>query len=111
MKKSSSDKTEALEKIKVLFREAEIQSGKNYPLSNRYVSLARKIAMKYNIRIPRELKRKFCRHCYYFLVPDKTCRVRIHKSRVIYYCFNCRKFIRFMLKKMIIQKSSQRSLS
>src|SRR3989344_8337821 len=99
MKKSGSDKKEALEKINLLFYEAESQFKKNPSLSNRYVDIARKIAMKYNIRIPRELKRKFCRHCYHYLVPDKTCRVRIHKSRVIYYCFNCKKFMRFMLKK------------
>ena len=114
MKRNSSDKKEALEKIKMLFFEAEVQFKKNPSLSNRYVALARDIAMKFNIRIPKELKRRFCRHCYHYLVPDKTCRVRIHKSRVIYFCFNCRKFMRFILnskKNKTTQKSSQKSLS
>ena len=93
------DKKEALEKIKILFSEAKVQFPENPELSNRYVKLARKLAMKFNITMPRELKRKFCKHCYSYLVPNKNCRVRIHKSRVIYSCNNCKKFMRFVLKK------------
>ncbi|MBL7147464.1 MAG: ribonuclease P [Nanoarchaeota archaeon] len=89
----------ALEKIKTLFNEARIQFNKNPSLSNRYITLARKIAMKFNLRIPRELKRRYCKHCYSYLVPNKNCRVRVHKSRVIYYCLNCKKFMRFVIKK------------
>lgn len=99
MKKRNSDKELAIEKIKTLFSEAEKQFSKNPKLSNRYVDLARKISMKFNIRMPKELKRKFCKHCYSYLVPDKNCRVRIHKSRVIYSCLNCKKFMRFSLNK------------
>ena len=90
-------KKEALEKIKILFSEAEMQFSKNPSLSDRYVDIARKLAMKFNIKMPRELKRKFCRHCYSYLVPNKNCRVRIHKSRVVYSCLNCKKFMRFVL--------------
>jgi|SRR3989344_1444091 len=99
MKKKYSVKDEALEKIRILFNEAREQFNKNPSLSDRYIYLARKIAMRFNIRMPRELKRRFCKHCYSYLVPNKNCRVRIHKSRVVYYCFNCKKFMRFMLKK------------
>lgn len=99
MNKKEFIKKEALEKIKTLFSEARIQFSRNQSLANRYVKLAREIAMKFKVKIPRELKRKFCKHCYHYLVPNKNCRVRIHKSRVIYYCFDCKKFMRFMLKK------------
>ena len=99
MKDKKLIKKEALEGIKVLFNEAKIQFSKNPGLSNRYVKLARKLGMKHNIRMPRELKRKFCKHCYSYLVPNKNCRVRIHKSRVIYYCSKCKKFMRFVLRK------------
>jgi ribonuclease P protein subunit RPR2 len=99
MRRKESDKKEALKKIKVLFDEARLQFLRNPSLSNRYVTLARKIAMKFRVKIPRELKRKFCKHCYHYLVPGKNCRVRIYKSKVIYSCFNCKKFMRFMLKK------------
>ena len=99
MKDKKTLKKIGLEKIKTLFSEAELQFSKNPKLSNKYVNLARKIAMKYNITMPREFKRKFCKHCYVYLVPNKNCRVRIHKSRVIYSCDNCKKFMRFGLKK------------
>src|SRR3989344_4539174 len=97
MNKKEAIKRESLEKIKTLFSESRIQFSKNPSLSNRYIHLAREIAMKFKVRIPRELKRKFCKHCYHYLVPGKNCRVRIHKSRVIYYCNNCKKFMRFIL--------------
>ncbi|MEK6835573.1 MAG: ribonuclease P [Nanoarchaeota archaeon] len=84
-----------LELVKKLFHEAKIQFNKNPELSNKYVKLARKAAMKINLRFPREYKRKFCKHCYTYLVPGKNARVRLHKSRVIYYCFNCKKYMRF----------------
>ena len=44
-----------------LFKQAELRFKKQPELSNRYIELARKIAMKYKVKIPRELKRKFCK--------------------------------------------------
>ena len=100
MKKTKTElKKIALEKIKTLFQEARIQFNKNPSLSDKYIKLARKIAMKVNLSIPKEYKRRFCKHCYSYLVPSKTCRVRVHKSRVIYYCLKCKKFMRFVIKR------------
>jgi ribonuclease P protein subunit RPR2 len=90
------ERKEVLQIVKNLFNEAKLQFNKNPSLSNKYVRLARKAAMKVNLKFPRELKRRFCKHCYYYLVPGKNSRVRIHKSRVIYYCFNCKKYMRFL---------------
>ncbi len=64
-------------------------------LANRYVYLARKIAMKVNVKISPVLKRKFCKHCYHFLYPGKNLRVRTKDGKVIYYCLDCKKFMRF----------------
>ncbi len=89
-------KKEVLKVIKKLFEEAKIQFNDHPELSNRYVNLARKAAMKVNLSIPREYKRRFCKHCYSFLVPGKNLRIRLHKSRIIYYCFNCKKYMRFL---------------
>ena len=95
------EKKKVLQVVKKLFDEAKLQFNKNSSLSNRYVNLARKAAMKVNLRIPKEFKRKYCKHCYSYLVPGKNVRVRIHKSRVIYYCFNCKKYMRFLKKRLI----------
>jgi len=98
-KKSKSQlKDLALKRVKDLFSEAEIIFPKNKELANRYIQIARKTAMKVNLKLPKNLKRKFCKHCYSYLVPGKTSRIRIHKSRVTIYCLTCKKYMRFMIK-------------
>jgi ribonuclease P protein subunit RPR2 len=67
-------------------------------LSNRYVELARKISMRNLVSVPKKYKRRFCKHCYIYLLPDITCRVRIHRGKVIIYCFNCNKYGRVPIK-------------
>lgn len=83
------------ERISELFKQAKDVFSKDPKLSNRYVELARKIAMKCKVRIPTELKRKICKHCYCYLVPGKNCRVRTHEGKVVYYCSSCKKFTRY----------------
>ncbi|MBI2105792.1 ribonuclease P [Candidatus Woesearchaeota archaeon] len=88
----------AKHRIKKLFSEADKIFPNNKKLADRYVELARKIAMKINLSIPKSLKRKFCKHCNSYLKPGVNSRIRIHKSRVIIYCQNCRKYTRIPLK-------------
>ena len=100
MKRNCSNKAEkfsriAKERIEILFDEAKKIYSYDPKLSDRYVYLARKIAMKYKVRIPPELKRRFCKHCYSFFMQGKNCRVRTAKGKVVYYCLNCRKYTRF----------------
>jgi ribonuclease P protein subunit RPR2 len=66
--------------------------------SDKYVQLARKISMRYLVKIPREHRRKFCKHCYSYLLPPLTSRIRIHRGKVIIYCNNCKKYTRIPLK-------------
>ena len=88
----------AKERIEELFKQAELAFAKNPNLSDRYVELARKISMRLKVRIPPSLKKRFCKHCYSYLVPGKNCRVRTHEGKVVYSCGNCRKFMRFPYK-------------
>ena len=67
-------------------------------LSDKYVKLARRIAMKYKIRLTPELKKRFCKHCHKYLVHSVNCRVRLHKHRLIYYCISCKHFMRHPIK-------------
>ena len=85
----------ALERIKTLFKEADSMFKEDPKLSNKYVKLARKISMKYKVKIPSELKKRFCKHCHSYLKPSKNCRVRLHNGKVVYYCLNCKKYMRF----------------
>ena len=85
----------ALERIKILFKQAQEEFSKHPERSNRYVTLARKIAMKTKTKIPANLKKRFCKHCYSYLQPGINCRIRTKNKKVIYYCFKCKKYMRF----------------
>lgn len=85
------------ERIKKLFQQAEKIFNKDPKLANKYVDLARKLAMKLTIRFPRNLKRRFCKHCYYYLKSGINCRIRTKDKKVVYYCLNCKKYMRFPL--------------
>ncbi|MFC1742093.1 ribonuclease P protein component 4 [Nanoarchaeota archaeon] len=89
----------AKQHIEKLLTQAKNVQKDNTSLANRYVTLARKIAMKFKIRMTSEQKRLFCPHCYRFLTPSKNLRVRIHEHRIIYYCLDCKKFWRKPIKK------------
>ena len=95
---NGAKKSIAKERVKNLFFQADEIFDKSPDLSNRYVDLARKIAMKVNFRVPKIFKRKFCKHCYSYLKPGTNCRVRTKNKKMVYYCFNCKKYMRFSLK-------------
>jgi len=88
----AKEKDVAKQRIKTLFEQAALRWKEDVGLANRYVTLARKIAMKYKVRIPPTLKRRFCKHCYAYFVPGFTCRVRTKEGKVVYTCFSCKKF-------------------
>jgi ribonuclease P protein subunit RPR2 len=94
----------AKERIVKLFKQAELCYKDNVGLANRYVTLARKIAMKVKIRIPKELKRKFCKHCSKFLILGENSQQRIRNGKIIISCFQCKKFTRIELKSTIKRK-------
>ena len=91
----------AEERIRKLFELAQKEFSKHHERSHRYVQLARKIAMKTRYRLPSNLKRKFCRHCYKFLQPGINARVRTKNHKVVYYCLSCKKHMRFQLSKKL----------
>src|SRR3989338_2949086 len=88
----------AKKRIRFLFSEAKESLKKDAKLSVKYVKLARRLAMKYKINLPSELKKRFCKSCNSYLIPGVNCRVRIHKRRVIYYCLSCKNYIRHLIK-------------
>ncbi|MBN1792992.1 ribonuclease P [Candidatus Woesearchaeota archaeon] len=98
-RKPSKDRKVARERIDILFSQADKAFPERKDLADRYVSLARKIAMKLKVRIRPELKRRFCRHCYKYLRPGVNLRVRTTGGHVTYYCLECKKFMRFVYSK------------
>ncbi|WP_083240825.1 MULTISPECIES: ribonuclease P protein component 4 [Methanobacterium] len=79
----------AEERIDILFKLAEESYSTHPHRSDRYVEMARNIATKYNIRMPRIWKRRFCKKCYKFLKPGENCQIRLKNSCVIIKCLEC----------------------
>jgi ribonuclease P protein subunit RPR2 len=86
------------ERIAKLFEQAKENFSLDPKLSDRYVQLARKLSMRYKVTIISVYKRQFCKHCYSFFVPSKTCRVRTKNGMLVYLCLRCKKFSRFIYK-------------
>lgn len=84
----------AKERIIKLFEQAEIE--KKY--ADSYVELARKIAMKAQISIPKSYKRKYCHNCYKFLIPGENSRQRTYAGSLVITCFSCKHISRIPLK-------------
>src|SRR3989338_2809803 len=70
-------------------------------LAHKYAKSSRRIALKYKLKLPLNLKRRICKNCHAFLVPGKNLRVRTTRGHVTYYCLECRKFMRFGYKKKL----------
>lgn len=91
----------ARQRIRILFRLAVETVDEAPDLAQRYVEIAKKIAMRSRLRLPREYRRLICRHCKSFIFPGVNCRVRIQPRRephVVITCFNCGKHMRIPLK-------------
>ncbi len=103
MKKKLREKLEkkrqAPDKIRELFDAAASCINKSQKQADDYVRKARNLMMKFRLKAPGEFKRKFCKHCYAYLKPGVNCRVRTRKGMVVYYCLNCKRYMRFSYRK------------
>ena len=91
----------AEERIEILFDEAkkritgkdglELLKENRIKYANRYVQLARKIAMRYNIKLPTDYRRMFCKKCKRYLYPGITSQTRVKNGVVKVKCGQCGK--------------------
>jgi ribonuclease P protein subunit RPR2 len=80
----------AIERMTRLFQLAEAEALQRHPdRARRYVELARKLGMRYNVRVPAPFKRSFCKECLAFLLPSVSSRVRVGQGRVVVTCTSC----------------------
>jgi len=96
----------AIQRISILLSKARELIKEDQDLSRRYVYLARKIAMKANVRIPRKWKIWICKKCNSYLLPGYNARVRIRNNRMSHLlitCLNCGNQKRYYLKKRQIK--------
>ncbi|MGB9636672.1 MAG: ribonuclease P protein component 4 [Thermoplasmata archaeon] len=95
-KRSKEDIKLAMERIFSLFETSKKFYEQGWlDHARRSLYLARKIGMRYNVRLPAVIKRAFCKHCYTLFVPGKNARVRVKKGRIIVTCLNCNHVFRY----------------
>ncbi|MEM2937150.1 MAG: ribonuclease P [Candidatus Bathyarchaeia archaeon] len=92
----------ARQRVQRLFLLAREIYREDPELAQRYVDIARKIAMTAKIRLPTEYRRQICRHCKSFILPGVGCRVRIKQRRephLVVTCLKCGRHMRIPLRK------------
>ena len=104
----------AKERIRILFEQANNKFNSEPQRAHTYVELARKLAMKAKLRMPRIYKRQYCTHCYKFIRTGTNATIRIHLSKIIISCKECKKFTRIPLtpkRKMSKMKEREKQKS
>ena len=88
----------AKERVRILLSQSEnaVVRGERQ-LANRYGTLARKVAMRYKVRLPRGTKVLYCKSCGSY-VGGTGSRVRIKRGRVIRTCGVCNRVHRHPLE-------------
>lgn len=83
----------AKERIDILFDEAAKTKDKR--LRRRYMQLAKKMGMRYNVRLG-ERKKMFCRHCFYYFGGEAKRRLKGGKLTIV--CPGCKKVAKYIYK-------------
>jgi ribonuclease P protein subunit RPR2 len=77
--KSQRIKELAKERIDILI--ACALKEKDEDLASRQAELAKKVAMRFRVRLPYEARQLFCKKCKAFIVPGKSARIRLGRSK------------------------------
>ena len=82
-------------RIRRLFDLADVEAkAGNAELADRYMVLASKLSTRYNVRIPRGMKRRMCPDCQAYLMVAEAATYRVRRGRVIVHCQKCGATIR-----------------
>ena len=73
----NSKKQIAIKRMEILFNNA-LSNAKNNPgLAQRQAEIAKKISMKFKIKIPFEVSSSFCKNCKKFIAPGIASKIRL----------------------------------
>ena len=73
----NSKKDIATRRIQVLFNNALLNAKNNPGLAERQAQIAKKISMKFKIKMPFEVSSSFCKNCKKFIAPGIASKVRL----------------------------------
>lgn len=94
-----------IERMHILIQNAISNARIKPDLAERQASLAKKMSMKYRVRMPYELRMNFCKKCKKFIVPGFTARIRLGRSEVKSIRITC-KFCNHTYRKIIKKQLS-----
>lgn len=89
LRKKGKEREIAHQRIVRLLKMADEIYRNDRELALAYGDLARRIAMRYRVRIPKEFKWRFCKHCKKFLHPGVNMRVRVRSKRMPHIVLKC----------------------
>ena len=72
----------ATKRIHILFNNAVSNARTDAVLAEKQAKCAKKISMKYKIKMPYEIRSCFCKKCKKFIVPGINAKVRVGRSNV-----------------------------
>ncbi|MCS7117046.1 MAG: RNase P subunit [Nitrososphaerota archaeon] len=81
----------ARQRVDILLENAIKNATIDMNLAQRQAQIARRICMKYNLRLPYEKRQLFCRGCKRFIIPGLNARVRLSRKikAVVITCMEC----------------------
>jgi ribonuclease P protein subunit RPR2 len=92
----------ARERVSGLFQLADTEASHGHgELADRYVTLARRIGMRYNVRLPSEFRELYCRRCSAFWIEGRTVRTRLRGGRRVRTCLRCGEARRVPLRRIV----------
>lgn len=99
---SEKSKQIALQRIQILFHLAKEAIHDRPDLAQRYIEVARKIAMRTRLHLPKEYRLHVCKHCKRFILPGVNSSVRVQPRRephVVITCLHCGERTRIPLRR------------
>ena len=98
----NSKKEIATQRILILFDNAVSNVRNNPKLAQKQAQIARKISMRFKIKMPWQIRTSFCKKCKKFIVPSVSSKVRIGRSNVKSIRITCN-FCNHTYRKLIAQ--------
>ena len=89
--KRSKQKAMAISQVDTILIEALETAKNDIVLAKEQASIARRVCLKFNIRLPYRKRQLFCRGCKTFIVPGINARVRTsNKQKILLLtCLEC----------------------
>ncbi|MFX1299475.1 MAG: ribonuclease P protein component 4 [Promethearchaeota archaeon] len=86
-------RTTVMNHLQTLFRQAEEVAPHDPALAQRYVQMARRIVIRTRIRLPPDLRHRYCHRCEHYLRPGVNSRIRLRTTgrsgSTVITCLSC----------------------